>query len=84
MVDLDETQTLRFEITGTIVIPKDAELVFDAFGEISGYKISSGEEIKLLAALEVNEEKILTTDNELAEIGCQITDYDVTSFYKID
>jgi hypothetical protein len=84
MVDLDKTQTLRFEITGTIEIPKDAELVFDAFGEIRGYKISSGKEITLLAALEVNEEKVLSTDNELAEIGCQITDYDITNFYKID
>lgn len=85
MVDLDKTQTLRFQITGTIEIPKDAELLYDAFGEIRGYKISSGEELTLLAALEVNEgEKILTSDQELAEIGCQITDYDVTSFYKID
>lgn len=84
MIDLDTTHSLRFEITGTIEVPKDAELLYDAFGEIRGYKIASGEEILLLAALEVNGgEKILYTDALMAEVGSQITEYDVTSFRRV-
>lgn len=84
MVDLDTTRQLKFTITGTIEVPKDAELLYDASGEVRGYKISSGEEILLLAALEVNDgEKILYTDTLMAEVGSQITDYDVTSFRRV-
>lgn len=84
MVDLDTTRPLKFTITGTIEVPKDAELLYDASGEVRGYKISSCEEILLLAALEVNDgEKILYTDTLMAEVGSQITDYDVTSFRRV-
>lgn len=84
MVDLDTTRPLKFTITGTIEVPKDAELLYDANEEVRGYKIPSGEEILLLAALEVNEgEKILYTDALMAEVGSQITEYDVTSFEKV-
>ena len=84
MIDLETASPLTFTITGTIYVPKDSVLLYDAFDNIRGYKIPSGEEILLLAALEVNEgEKILYTDALMAEVGSQITEYDVTSFERV-
>jgi predicted nucleic acid-binding protein len=67
-----------FVITGDIEIPDDAEILYDAMGEIRGFSLPNEDEILLLVAVEVNEgEKILSSDNELREIGCQITDYHI-------
>lgn len=87
MVDLDTAQTLRFEVTGTFAVPKDAVLLYDAFGEIRGYE-TNGREVSLVVGLEVTEDggvtySYITNENEMGEkLNSQLIDYDVTSFFE--
>jgi hypothetical protein len=77
--------TYGFVIAGDIEIPDDAEILYDGMGEILGFQLSNGDAIGLFAAIDVNAfSRVLWTDYELQSIGCQITDYHETSFYKID
>lgn len=85
---LSKTRELRFEVTGTIAVPQEATLLYDAWGGIRGYEIQ-GREVSLVLGLEVTTDEInytyLTGDGEMGQqVGSQITNYDVTSLFEED
>jgi len=85
MVDLDTTKDMFFTVTGTIAIPKDAVTVLAANGEICGFEIGD-KQYRLVMALEVESHgvlKYLSTDDEMSDHGCQVTDYERTDFVEM-
>jgi len=85
---LTKTKELRFEVTGTIAVPKEATLLYDAWGGIRGYEIQ-GREVSLVLGLEVTTDGIkyeyLTGDGEMGQqVGSQVLNYDVTSLSEED
>ena len=75
----------RFEVTGAINVPADAELVCAQDGAVIGF-IHEGKQYHLLIALEIDggEGGIIVTDDGMGKHGFNVTDYDVSDFKAIE
>ena len=73
---------MRFTVTGTMRV--SGRMLRDSVGDIRGYKLPDGREIRLCVALEVEDQNGNTsmayTDQDMKKLGFEIQSYDETNF----
>lgn len=87
IVDIERGRSLSFRVTGHMIVPKDAELIYRKDGVntvIVGIELPD-KTIKLQLGLEVNEgEKVLTNNDDMGELGIKVIDYFATYLTEND
>lgn len=77
----------KFTCSGDFDVDVNLDRIYDSVGNVVGFKLPDGREVRLVIALEVDNEDnydYITSESDMDELGFNLTDYDVCEFVLND